>query len=111
MSELLAETHLSEEQRSFVGAIRSSADKLLSIINDILDLSKIEAGKLELSPTAFSLRECIRRPLELLAGRRRAEEYRVVLRRRRDRARPPDWRPSPPATGAGQLIGQRRESN
>jgi len=69
MSELLAETRLSDEQRSFVAAIRSSADNLLAIINDILDLSKIEAGKLELSPAPFSLRQSIRGPLELLAAR------------------------------------------
>jgi len=69
MSELLSETRLSEEQRGFVAAIRGSADNLLAIINDILDLSKIEAGKLELTPTTFSLRECIHGPVNLLAPR------------------------------------------
>ena len=69
MSELLLDTRLSEEQRGFVAAVRGSADNLLAIINDILDLSKIEAGKLELSPVPFALRECIRGPVELLAGR------------------------------------------
>jgi signal transduction histidine kinase/CheY-like chemotaxis protein len=77
MSELLAETRLSDEQRSFAGAIRSSADNLLAIINDILDLSKIEAGKLELSAAPFSLRQSIRGPLELLAGR--AEQRKIAL--------------------------------
>jgi TMAO reductase system sensor TorS len=69
MSELLSDTQLSEEQRGFVTAIRGSGDNLLAIINDILDHSKIEAGKLELSPVPFALRECIRGPMELLAGR------------------------------------------
>ena len=69
MSELLLDTRLSEEQRSFVAAVRGSADNLLAIINDILDLSKIEAGKLNLCPVPFALRECIRGPLELLASR------------------------------------------
>jgi two-component system, sensor histidine kinase len=69
MSELLSETRLSEEQGGFVAAIRGSADNLLAIINDILDLSKIEAGKLDLTPIAFSLRECIHGPVNLLAPR------------------------------------------
>jgi two-component system, sensor histidine kinase len=77
MSELLADTGLAGEQRSFVNAIRSSADNLLAIINDILDLSKIEAGKLELSPAAFALRECIRGPMELLAAR--AAQKKIAL--------------------------------
>jgi two-component system, sensor histidine kinase len=77
MSELLADTDLAGEQRNFVNAIRSSADNLLAIINDILDLSKIEAGKLELSPAAFALRECIRGPMELLAAR--AAQKKIAL--------------------------------
>jgi signal transduction histidine kinase/CheY-like chemotaxis protein len=77
MSELLLDTRLSEEQRSFVNAVKSSADNLLTIINDILDLSKIEAGKLELSPVAFALRECIRGPIDLLAVR--AAQKKIAL--------------------------------
>jgi two-component system, sensor histidine kinase len=77
MSELLSETRLSEEQHSFVAAIRGSADNLLAIINDILDLSKIESGKLELSPTVFALRDWIRGPMELLAAR--AAQKRIAL--------------------------------
>jgi PAS domain S-box-containing protein len=53
MSELLADTSLSEEQRECVGAIRDSAEALLRLLNDILDLSKIEAGRMELESVVF----------------------------------------------------------
>ena len=48
MGELLANTHLDEEQKHLVGTINSSGKALLSLLNDVLDFSKIEAGKLEL---------------------------------------------------------------
>jgi PAS domain S-box-containing protein len=53
MSELLADTPLSEEQRDCAGAIRDSAAALLRLLNDILDLSKIEAGRMELESVVF----------------------------------------------------------
>ena len=55
MSSLLADTDLSGQQRSYVQTIQVSAEALLTIINDILDLSKIEAGKLELESIHFDL--------------------------------------------------------
>lgn len=67
MAELLADTRLTREQRDFVLTIRSSADALLSIINDILDLSKIEAGRLEIEPVPFSLENCLENLLQGLS--------------------------------------------
>ncbi|MDX1695932.1 MAG: response regulator, partial [Ketobacteraceae bacterium] len=52
---LLQETSLNEEQREYASAIQSSAEVLLEIVNDILDISKIEAGKLELETVDFDL--------------------------------------------------------
>jgi two-component system, sensor histidine kinase and response regulator len=61
MVELTLETDLTEQQREYLGTVRSSADSLLVVINDILDFSKIEAGKLSLASTPFNL-------IELLQG-------------------------------------------
>jgi len=55
MIDMLAETSLDEEQQDYVDTVRSSSETLLSILNDILDLSKIEAGKMKLRPTVVSL--------------------------------------------------------
>jgi len=55
MTELLANTSLSDEQKDYASTIRASAATLLRLINDILDFSKIEAGKLELERIQFDL--------------------------------------------------------
>ncbi len=59
-TELLAETQLTGEQGEYAQTIRQSASSLLSLINDILDLAKIEAGKLELDPQPFDLPEIMK---------------------------------------------------
>jgi PAS domain S-box-containing protein len=59
MTTLLLETTLEKEQLSFVKTIKSSADSLLTLINQILDHSKIEAGKIELESKEFDLRQCL----------------------------------------------------
>lgn len=55
MSELLGDTNLDEEQLEYSGQIQFGATVLLSLVNDILDMSKIEAGKLEIEETCFDL--------------------------------------------------------
>lgn len=59
MNDLLLETHLSGEQREYVEVVQRAGDALLNIINDILDLSKVEAGKLQLERVPFSLAQLI----------------------------------------------------
>lgn len=59
MAQLLTTTPLNAEQKEFVDNILSSGRSLMSLLNDILDLSKIEAGKVELEMRPFSLRDCI----------------------------------------------------
>ena len=56
MTTLLLDTDLDRRQREYASVIRSSADSLLSVINDLLDYSKIEAGKLELERVEMDLR-------------------------------------------------------
>jgi len=56
MTGLLLDTPLSPEQREYAEAVRMSADSLLKIINEILDYSKMEAGKLDLEILDFDLR-------------------------------------------------------
>jgi two-component system sensor histidine kinase/response regulator len=55
MAEILSETNLSHEQKDFVDRINASGEILISIISDILDLSKIEAGQIELDEVVFNL--------------------------------------------------------
>lgn len=59
MSGLLMDTTLTPEQKEYVETIRSSGDKLLTLINDILDFTEIDSGKLALESQPFSLRNCI----------------------------------------------------
>jgi PAS domain S-box-containing protein len=69
MAELLLETPLSSEQRSYLNMVRESADSLLAVINDILDFSKIEAGRLELDACEFALRDSLGDAMKSLAVR------------------------------------------
>jgi signal transduction histidine kinase/HPt (histidine-containing phosphotransfer) domain-containing protein len=67
MAEVLSDTSLDSRQREFVNLIHTSGETLLHIINDILDLSKIESGKLELESIPFALRDVVDQVLDLLA--------------------------------------------
>ncbi|MGL5018356.1 MAG: response regulator [Luteolibacter sp.] len=58
-TQLLQGSDLSVEQRDFVDSIRSSAESLLRVINDVLDFSKIESGHMEIEASPFSLVSCI----------------------------------------------------
>jgi two-component system, sensor histidine kinase len=59
MTQLLEMTGLTDEQKGYVEALEESGSNLLSLVNDILDLSKIEAGKITLELANFSLHHCI----------------------------------------------------
>jgi PAS domain S-box-containing protein len=69
MTGLLLGTELKPEQREYAEVVRSSGDALLHVIDDILDYSKIEAGKLELEHEPFDLRECVEGALDIVAPR------------------------------------------
>ena len=78
MSELLLGTELAKDQREFAETIRTSGDGLLSLINDILDYSKIESGRLDLERRAFSVRDCVESALDVLAARAAAKRIDLV---------------------------------
>ncbi|MHC5721404.1 MAG: histidine kinase dimerization/phospho-acceptor domain-containing protein, partial [Nostoc sp.] len=67
MTSLMLDTPLDAEQRDFIETIRSSGNALLSLINEILDLSKLEAGEMALETLDFDLSTCVEEVVELLA--------------------------------------------
>jgi signal transduction histidine kinase/DNA-binding response OmpR family regulator len=67
MAELLAETPLTADQREYVGMFQRAGDALLEMLNDILDLSKVESGQLELESQAFDPTELLEDVAEVLA--------------------------------------------
>ncbi|OBQ30202.1 MAG: histidine kinase [Aphanizomenon flos-aquae MDT14a] len=67
MIQLLCETNLTEEQKDFVYTIRDSGNSLLTIINDILNFSKIESGNLQLEAHPFRLKDIIKSVCNLLS--------------------------------------------
>src|SRR3569832_1671930 len=76
MSELVLDTALTIEQRDTLTTLRVSAESLLSLLNDILDFSMVEAGKLEFESVPFSVRDVVTdalRPLVLTADQKDIE--------------------------------------
>jgi two-component system, sensor histidine kinase and response regulator len=69
MTELALDTPLTDDQRQCLKTVKSAADNLLGMINDLLDFEKIEAGRLELDPADFSLRAVVGDTLRALAVR------------------------------------------
>src|SRR5208337_2466919 len=69
IADLLAKTALTPEQDKFVQIFRRSGDNLLNLINDILDLSKVEASQLDLERTSFSLNDHLEKITEMVAVR------------------------------------------
>jgi two-component system sensor histidine kinase/response regulator len=73
MTGLMLETTLDSEQRDFAQTIRGSADLLLDIVNDVLDFSKLEAGKMSIEQTPFDLFRVVEESADLLAERAQAK--------------------------------------
>ena len=67
LSDLLFELPLPKEAHSYASTIKDSADSLLTIINDVLDVSKLDAGQLSIDPVSFDLGSCFHNSIELLA--------------------------------------------
>jgi len=80
MAELLAGTDLDKRQRRFVDSMRTAAETMMQIINDILDDSKIEAGKMDLVREPFDVRELAEAAGQLYAGRAESKKLEMICR-------------------------------
>ncbi|RMH01665.1 MAG: response regulator, partial [Planctomycetota bacterium] len=77
MTSLLEKSELDEEQRSCVRLIRESGSALLGLLNDILDLSKIEAGRMTIEEVSFELRPIVHGVVRLLSGTNQAKGLQI----------------------------------
>lgn len=80
MINLLMDTDLTAEQQNYADAVKTSGESLLSLINEILDYSKIEAGKLTLSPHKFDIHKLVQNVTELLSSRSLAKNIEIAAR-------------------------------
>ena len=87
MADLLWETPLAPQQREYVRIFRKAGSQLLDLINDILDLSKVESGHLTLENLDFDLGEVLDKTLEIMAIRAHEKGLEIALRRGRVRSR------------------------
>lgn len=79
MTELLLETDLDARQRDYAQTVRSSGEALLTIIEDILDFSRVEAGKLKIEEVEFDPRTSVEDVVDLLARRAQAKDLELVV--------------------------------
>ena len=98
MAELLAGTALDRRQRRYVDSMRTAAETMTQIINDILDDSKIEAGKMELVREPFELRDFAEQVGEVFAGRAETKKLELICR----------VEPTVPATVVGDALRLRQ---
>jgi signal transduction histidine kinase/CheY-like chemotaxis protein len=80
MAELLAGTELDKRQRRFVDSMRAAAETMMQIINDILDDSKISAGKMDLAREPVDVRELVEQAAQLFAGRAERKNLEMICR-------------------------------
>lgn len=79
MSELLLNTELDPEQRRFAEVIHESGEALLTVVNDILDVTKLEAGKLEIDHVEFDLLSTVERSVSLMTARAREKHLDLIV--------------------------------
>ena len=80
MAELMSESDLGPDEKEYLNTIRDSSYALLKIINDILDLSRLEAGRLAISPVDFDLRNCVGGAVNLLRPKAREKGLWISVR-------------------------------
>jgi len=79
MTELLSSTDMNVEQREFISMVKSSADSLLVVLNDILDYSKIEAGKIAIEAIPFNLSDVVNDVLACMAIPSHKKELELLI--------------------------------
>jgi signal transduction histidine kinase/ActR/RegA family two-component response regulator len=79
MTGLLRETTLSDDQREMLESVRTSSDALLSLVNDVLDFSKLSAGKLQFENIDFDLHEAVEAALEMFSPAARLKEIELAV--------------------------------
>ncbi|MBL6430721.1 MAG: hypothetical protein HPM95_04065 [Alphaproteobacteria bacterium] len=109
MAGLLRDTRLTAEQRSYVEAVRSSGEILLLLISEVLDMSKIEAGRLDLAPAPTDIALLAESVVELLSPRAQTKGARNRLFRRPGTARQTCRRRRAPQTDPVQSCRKRPE--
>jgi signal transduction histidine kinase/DNA-binding response OmpR family regulator len=78
MTSILADTELTEMQRDCVSTINTSGESLMTVINDILDYSKIESGRMELENRLFNIQTCVEEALDLFSAQIRIKHLEAV---------------------------------
>jgi len=79
MTSLLLGSEIDEKQRKFLNVVKVSADNLLKIINDIIDITKIEAGKIEIFITSFNIHEIAVQSIELFEETAKTKGLQILL--------------------------------
>ena len=90
MTEILMDSPLNSEQRDALKTIKASGDSLLIIINDILDLSKVEAGKMTIERRAFSVRGVIN-DIEKIFQHKLTDKYVILESHIAEDVAPSSW--------------------
>jgi PAS domain S-box-containing protein len=80
MADLLMETDLGDEQRRYLGTVISNGNALLALINSILDLAKVESGRISLEAVEFNLKDVTEKVLETLATRAHEKGLELMVR-------------------------------
>ena len=109
MTELALDTSLTTAQREYLETIRRSSEALITVIDDVMDLSRIEAGRIELQEVPFDLTSVVHDALGTIAVRAHQKELDLVWDQDVAPAGHGHGRPGAPAAGADQSAGQRRE--
>ena len=78
MTDILSDTHLNEMQRECINTVKSCGESLLTVINDVLDYSKIEAGRLQMENRSFDLQSCVESATDLFTAQLRRKELDVI---------------------------------